>query len=69
MNLTTILTKTLVHVHAILLHKKERCLDARKNLSDRFKDWFYEEYKIKSKTSQTPRTHHAIPFFAPIFLT
>ena len=30
MNLTTILTKTLVHVHAILLHEEERCLDARK---------------------------------------
>ena len=40
-----------MRMNTVLLHKGKRGLDARTNLTYQFEDWFYEEHKIKSKTS------------------
>ena len=38
-------------MNTTLLHKENRCLEVRTNLSYQFEDWFYKEFRIESKTS------------------
>ena len=51
--------KTIPFRNMSLVHKEKRYLEARTNLSNQFKDWFYEERKIKSKTNHKQKSLQA----------